>query len=141
MMRCPLGDYHGGLFIPRTSLQPCRLFGCQHPNGFYVVIPCRLTGCINPVYGLRLASNINPPKDPLIPATQFTSVSDMQYNNRESLMYVNLYDPGRTAHTQEHLVKPLPDATHGALMIDDDVVTGSFDSGAKEVTNSILSAD
>jgi preprotein translocase subunit SecD len=116
----------------------CSLAGslaAQHtPNGFYVIIP-ELTGCINPVYGFTPGKQYCLPKDPLIPATQFTSVSDMQYNNRESLMYVNLYLTQEGLRKLRAFSKTLPDATL-ALVIDD-VVTGSFDSRGKEVVNSI----
>ncbi|HQQ98066.1 MAG TPA: hypothetical protein PLX35_12440 [Cyclobacteriaceae bacterium] len=107
----------------------------QHtPNGFYVIIP-QPAGCLNPVYGFTPGKQYCLPKDPLIPATEFTSVSDMQYNNRESLMYINLYLSPEGLSKLRAFSKTLPDATL-ALVIDD-VVTGSFDSRGKEVANSI----
>jgi hypothetical protein len=107
----------------------------QHtPNGFYVIIP-ELAGCLNAVYGFTPGKQYCLPKEPLIPATEFTSVSDLQYNNRESLMYINLYLTPEGLRTLRAFSKTLPDATL-ALVIDD-VVTGSFDSRGKEIVNSI----
>lgn len=107
----------------------------QHtPNGFYVIIP-ESTGCLNPVFGFTPGKQYCLPKEPLIPSAQFTSVSDLQYNNRESLMYINLYLSSEGLNTLRAFAKTLPEATL-ALVIDD-VVTGSFDSRGKEVVNSI----
>jgi len=107
----------------------------QSPKtGFYVVITEK-TGCVNTVYGLTGNTAYCVPKDPLIPASEFDSVSEVEYDSEKNLDVVNLRLKPDGFRTLKSLAINLPYATL-ALVIDGRVA-GTYESLGKVVTSNI----
>jgi hypothetical protein len=111
------------------------------PSGFYVIINDN-TGCVNTVAGFTSFANEGigtktycVTKAPLIPVKEFASVSQVQYDKVNDVIFVDLNLTDEGFRILKSLTKSLPDAILG-LVIDDRVV-GTYNSLGKMVTRTI----
>ncbi len=111
---------------------------CVHaqtsPSGFYVVIQDK-TGCLNLVEGLTGINIYCLPKAPVIPETEFESVTKVMYDKVNKVKYVDLTLTADGFKILKTLTSGLPDASL-ALVLQDRVV-GIFDRVGKMLNRTI----
>lgn len=103
-------------------------------SGFFVIIKEK-TGCANTLFALTGANSYCLPKEPVIPATEFESVTTIQNDLPKQMRYIDLRLTAAGFKILKSLIAKLPDASL-ALVIEDRVV-GTFESVGRMVDQTI----
>ncbi len=127
--------------MKRSYLLACMLVGItltgyaqSTTSGFYVIMRDK-TGCVNLLFALTGPNSYCVPKDPVIPATEFESVTSIQNDLPKQLRYIDLRLTPAGFKILKALIAKLPDASL-ALVIDDRVA-GTFESVGRMVDQTI----